>query len=433
MATLSDNFAQKFQIVVLMKAADICSVITDEDDATKREKDWEKKNAKAQSYIVMIDRGNVQFIMSCNTAKKMLEKLRSVYERDSIHNKNSLHLIFFNLKIDCVASGLSELQNLSVKLKGVGHVSDDETMIGKILSSLPSSFKFFFTAWDSTAKCDQTLTKNLIARLLGEDECSCSSSEGDNVAFKMVIKDIVCYRCNNRGHISRNCVFKSKACKICKKDNHSEENCFFRNKDNRAVSRENFKVAFLTESSSKDQEVTWFLDSGCTSHMANTNQSLLNVSNYDSKIMISKIDENLYAKHKGDIEYKECVRKDVLYVPGLTKNLLSINKITESGGSVKFAEDKMEISKGCTKIEGSKDATGLYSIRLICCEKTFLSESKQYKKLQNLSFENMKKLTDLYFGLGNLKFGVETVCETCLSSKQTRKTFGGELDKAIRP
>ncbi|KAJ8891421.1 hypothetical protein PR048_003949 [Dryococelus australis] len=94
----------------------------------------EREIAKAQRYIVTtICKGNIQFIMTCDSAKCMLEKLYSIYERDSSHNQS-----------------LSDLQNISMKLKSVGHTIDDVKMIGKISSSLPDKFRHFLTVWEST-------------------------------------------------------------------------------------------------------------------------------------------------------------------------------------------------------------------------------------------------------------------------------------------
>ncbi|KAJ8876900.1 hypothetical protein PR048_021349 [Dryococelus australis] len=140
MATTSDDFAHveklvnhsnisicKFQVVVLFKATDVYDVITTTiEDAAGKDKDWIRKDAKAQRYIMTTtDKGNIQFSMSCKATKEMFKKLCSNYERDSSQNKSMLLQSFSNYKIEDVATGFSELQNLSVRLKSVGHTIDD--------------------------------------------------------------------------------------------------------------------------------------------------------------------------------------------------------------------------------------------------------------------------------------------------------------------
>ncbi|KAJ8865633.1 hypothetical protein PR048_033153, partial [Dryococelus australis] len=158
------------------EVADLYNVVSTEFREGEQDTNWGKKDAKAQRYIVTtIDKDNIQLIMSCDSAKDMFDKLCSIYERDSSHHKSSLLQHFFNYKIGRVASGLSDLQNLSMKRKSVGHTVDDETMKGKILLSLPDRFGHFLTAWESTPKSDRTLT-NLTARLFAEEERGHTSS-----------------------------------------------------------------------------------------------------------------------------------------------------------------------------------------------------------------------------------------------------------------
>ncbi|KAJ8878341.1 hypothetical protein PR048_018918 [Dryococelus australis] len=123
----------KFQIVVLLKVAVLYNVVSAKFTEGEQDTSWGKKDAKAQKYIVTkIDKGNIQFIISCDSAKVMFDKLRSIYESDSSHNKSSFLWNFFNYKIDKVASVLSDLQTLPIKLESAGHAVGDETMMGGV-------------------------------------------------------------------------------------------------------------------------------------------------------------------------------------------------------------------------------------------------------------------------------------------------------------
>ncbi|KAJ8888717.1 hypothetical protein PR048_008209 [Dryococelus australis] len=85
------------------------------------------------------------------------------------------------------------------------------------------------------------------------------------------------------------------------------------------------------------------------------------------------------AELKGDIEYQECVLKNVLYIPGLTRNLVSVHKITENGGVVIFTDNGVEILNGRTKITANKTSDpNLWHIRI-----------------GHLNVDSMKKLTTL--------------------------------------
>ncbi|KAL4113026.1 hypothetical protein QTP88_016730 [Uroleucon formosanum] len=98
--TGNDNWETwKFQIKVIMTAADIFDIVTGEskkpiltkssseteDEARKRYgvnySIFKKADNKAQKYIVTsVDEQPLQYIMNCDTAKEMWDKLLSVYE-----------------------------------------------------------------------------------------------------------------------------------------------------------------------------------------------------------------------------------------------------------------------------------------------------------------------------------------------------------------
>ncbi|KAJ8873844.1 hypothetical protein PR048_024680 [Dryococelus australis] len=206
----------KFQIVVLFKAADLYNVARAEFREGEQDTNWGEKDAKAQRYIVTtIDKGNIQFIMSCDSAKRMFDKLCSIYVRDSSPNKT---FVIFARQIYT-----------------------------------------FLTACESTPKSDRTLT-NLTARFLAEEERGHTSSTHDNVAFKTVNKNIVYYKCNKRDHICPELHEKNR----------------YRNNKSTISNRD--KVAFLTDSMGGNPEESWVLDSGCASHMINNSDSLTNVT-----------------------------------------------------------------------------------------------------------------------------------------------------------
>jgi hypothetical protein len=79
--------------------------------------------------------------------------------------------------------------------------------------------------------------------------------------------------------------------------------------------------------------------------MINDDKLLKNYMKTHSEISVAKQEESMSAEGYGKIEGDECTLKKVLYVPELTENLLSVNSITNNGGTVLFTEDKVIISK----------------------------------------------------------------------------------------
>lgn len=108
---------------------------------------------------------------NCQTSKEMWEKLNSVYEQTTESAKHLLQEQFYAYKKDPshdIATHVSTLENLAQKLAVTGVKIDDSMLITKILMTLPLEYRHFSTAWDSTAKEQQTIL-NSTNRLMVEE------------------------------------------------------------------------------------------------------------------------------------------------------------------------------------------------------------------------------------------------------------------------
>jgi archaellum component FlaF (FlaF/FlaG flagellin family) len=82
---------------------------------------------------------------------------------------------------------------------------------------------------------------------------------------------------------------------------------------------------------------------------------LTHIRQYAQCIKIAKENQNMIAEEMDDLEFKECSLKNVSYVPELSRNLLSVNCITENGGEVLFTKEKVQILKNkIVVMEGKK-------------------------------------------------------------------------------
>ena len=86
----------------------------------------------------------------------------------------------------------------------------------------------------------------------------------------------------------------------------------------------------------------WLVDSGASKHMTRYKESFFNMSEHDSPHKVKLGDDYQYLiKCSGVSSYKlyygkSLNMKDVMYVPGLKKNLLSIFALDEKGMRVSF-------------------------------------------------------------------------------------------------
>jgi hypothetical protein len=88
---------------------------------------------------------------------------------------------------------------------------------------------------------------------------------------------------------------------------------------------------------------TWLVDSGASRHMIRSRESLISLSEEDSGLLVELGDNAKYAvKGVGIASFQlESIKplrmSDVLYVPGLKKNLLSISAMEDRGYAVAFS------------------------------------------------------------------------------------------------
>ena len=109
---------------------------------------WIKADGKCQKIIVTsVDDGPLQYLLNCETALEMWEKLLSIYEQKS---EASIHLLqqqFFSYSkesTDDMSTHISKLVNLGRKLSVAGEPVTDNMVMTKILMTLPKEYNHFF-------------------------------------------------------------------------------------------------------------------------------------------------------------------------------------------------------------------------------------------------------------------------------------------------
>src|SRR4051812_29914599 len=101
-------------------------------------------------------------------------------------------------------------------------------------------------------------------------------------------------------------------------------------------------VTTKDEDKFKDQ---WYLDSGCSSHMSRRKDWFVNIKPSMKNIVKFANDNTLAPEGIGDVtimrkDGKRSVIFNVLYIPGMKSNLLSIGQLVEKNYKVSI-EDKM--------------------------------------------------------------------------------------------
>ena len=96
------------------------------------------------------------------------------------------------------------------------------------------------------------------------------------------------------------------------------------------------EFAFVVSQDNGNSSLRWFFDSRASKHMTHKKQWFVNFVEDKSRTEIVMVaDGRVYCvEGRGDVQIKlkngkKCTFSNVLYIPGLNKNLLSINMITK--------------------------------------------------------------------------------------------------------
>jgi len=291
-------------------------------------------------------------------------------------------------------------------------------------------------------------------------------------------KEVQCYSCQEYGHIAKEC--KKKVCNYCKKGGHIISECRRRPQNRRntmqalAVPNQQNTTTVaaptaIQSSSNSSSTVTpeaiqqmiqaalsamglsgnnsqkWYIDSGASNHMCGQSHSFQSITPYTGTDKISTADgTNLSIAGIGDVSLKDNTLSEVMFVPKLASNLISVGQLVENNCHVHFTPHGCVVQDQETgKIVGKAHKSG----RLFCVKGeqnlsdsvgSVLSASLKedpwilwHRKLGHLNSNSLSVMFDK--GLLSNKKISPSVCVTCLLGKSKILPFPVSNNKTKRP
>jgi len=107
-------------------------------------------------------------------------------------------------------------------------------------------------------------------------------------------------------------------------------------------------VLMVTTSEEDFGRENWFLDTGCSNHMTGHKEWLSNIDTSRSNKIKLADDNMIRAEGVGNVVIKKdgketMVIEDVLYVPGIKYNLLSVGQLVQKGFSISMKEEVLKV------------------------------------------------------------------------------------------
>ena len=483
------NFATwKIQIKMSLMKDSLWNVVIGKEKAppngTRAEVEkFETKRDRALAILVLNINPSLLYLIGDPTDPAVVwDKLCEQFQKKSWANKLSLRRKLYSLRLRNDASAsvqahVKTMMEIFDELSIMGDAVQDEDKVVHLLASLPEPFDILVTALE--AHQDVPKIDSVIERLLNEERKLKERNEDRNEDRNS----------GNRAFFTRKGVNKGGkqhkgprgSCWICGKMGHHQQDCTEPkgSKDDREkaniTKNKNRQPVEENESSGSEygfvvthvaSVVTssvggWIVDSAATSHMCKDKSMFVSEIRPIDEEKESKdvqVGDGAYVDALGrgevkvdvilpDNNIKECTLKNVLLVPDLKFNLLSVPTAALSGVVTSFEADQCRFTKDSVVMATGKRIGNLYYLH--CAEKesemkkesnpslntACATENKKkeqhdasiwHRRYGHLGAENMKRL-NLDNMVDGMKVGIshniEGVCKPCIEGKHHRLQF----------
>lgn len=440
----------KFKVELLLIKDDLWEVIS-EDQPDPITVEWQAKDRKARATIgLLLEDNQLHHVRKEVTAKATWNALKKHHEKSTLSNKVSL------LKKLCASrlneggnmeTHLAHMEDLIDQLSSLGETLAEQLKVALFLSSLPDSYSTLITALETRPEAD--LTVDLVKIKLMEEydrKTEGTTTTKDQQALKTTLSST---RSVGNEKPTNNYNQSSIVCFFCKKPNHRKKDCRKylewkkKNPDHKAkaalqcnevVSEDDSNLhTKLFSACETEIRNAWYIDSGATSHMCSNKDFFVNLDEQYSgqiqladgqKLKISGIGL-CHLKCLLDNQQRKIGVTDVLYVPQLKGNLISVRKLTSKGFKVIFQNESCKIMKGSQLLADGKLQNGLYELNTPECALMATEDTACIHVWHNrLGHRDPNAIKLLEHQADNFQIKpcqVKQVCECCIASKMTRK------------
>ena len=438
----------------------------------------EKKSRKAKAKACLFSAVSSTIftrIMNLESAKDIWDYIKKEYQgSERTKNMQVLNLMreFEMLKMketETIKDYADKLLGIVNKVRLLGKDFSDERIVQKILVTLPEKYESKISSLEESKDLSSISLAELVSALQaqeqrrmmrqeevvegalqakaetsgGKDKKNNNKKRYNKPGSNNKSKDETyppCPHCKKTNHPQRKCWWRPDIkCRKCGQLGHIEKICKSQQVEAEAkaadvqIQEEQLFVAtcFATTNSSSD---SWLIDSGCTNHMTNDKELFKELD----KTAISKVKigngEFISVKGKGTVAIESLTGlkyiSDVLYVPKIDQNLLSVGQLIEKGFKVIF-EDKWCLIKDAkgrdvfrVKMRAKSFALNLMEEEHIAFSSTTNNAELWHKRLGHFHHAGL-----LYMQQHNLVKGVPWLedkladCVACQYGKQVRRPF----------
>jgi len=246
--------------------------------------------------------------------------------------------------------------------------------------------------------------------------------------WKFDKRKVRCYNCQKFGHFAKECWSGDGAKNKPKNRAHLAQ-------DDTSDSE---AVMLMARISCEDAaDTAWYLDSGCSTHMTGRKEWFVKMNEAANGRIKFADNRSLVAEGSGRVvlrgnDGREVVIEEVLYVPGLKTNLISLGQLLQKGFVVTMKNNCLSIFDQNKQLVVSASLAKNRTFRVVmeavkhqCFSMTRNgSEWLWHLRFGHLNFRDLSRLSQctMVKDLPHIRVP-ETVCKECVECKQTRNSF----------
>jgi len=391
---------------------------------------WDQQDEKATAMIILnLSASQVVHIRQLQTSKSVWDRLKEVHSPSGPSKKVSLYKRLMNLSMSengKISHHINAFTEVVDKLCELNITMPDELLVLILLTSLPKSYEHFVVAMEVR---DTLPTLSVLkTKLLEEGARKGKSANGnlDDEEQKGFAAQSKPKKSNKKKDDDEKQKMRSEGrCFNCGKKSHYAKDC----KAPKKKSEQEKAYAFnlTTKKSGETKAISeWCIDSGATSHMCANKSRFITFEEWQQEIELA--DNNcVVAQGRGSIRIKTttCVvtLQDVLYVPNLNRNFISVGRALKQRLKVIFDDDYALLkTKDNEIIMKANEENNLFIFREekpSCYQLSGNNAVKWHYRFGHLNYKSLNDLSnkDLVRGFDCNKIEKDTKCVVCMKSK----------------